>query len=361
MVKFMPIEKRKEFIINFVYFGILLALTGLAIKYGLAWLSPFVIAFLVAFALKPVINRLHIITKLRRSFTAIICVASFYLVTVLLLSLAGFQIFMLVKNIFYILPQFYAVEVEPELIIFLERLQKAILNIDPGLEAVIDDFIFQFSENIGASVSKLSIGVLTKLSGVIAKAPGMLVKTMITIIASFFIAVDYYDITYFIARQLNLAQRQLLYEVEEYTKSALIKYAKSYSLIVAITFSELFVGLFLLGVKKAWLIALLIAIFDILPILGTGGVLIPWAIVSLFVGDTAFGIGVIMLYLIITVIRNTIEPKIIGKQVGLHPVVTLLAMFIGTKLFGMLGLFLLPVSIAILKQLNDAGKIKLFR
>lgn len=357
----MPIEKRKQFIINFVYFGIILALAGLALKYGVAWLSPFVIAFAVAFVLKPVINRLHIITKIRRSFVAIFCVAAFYIVSVLLLSLAGFQIFLLTKNIFYMLPDFYTAEVEPQLILFLERLQVAIINIDPALDTVINDFIVQFSSNIGSSISALSVTVLTKLSGAIAKAPSLLVKTMISVIASFFIAVDYYEITYFIAKQLNLAQRQLLYEVEEYAKSAVFKYIKSYSLIVSITFSELFVGLFLLGVKKAWLIALLIAIFDILPILGTGGILIPWSIISVVTGDTAFGIGIIMLYLIITVIRNTIEPKIIGKQVGLHPVATLLAMFIGTKLFGVFGLFLLPVSLAIIKQLNDAGKIKLFK
>ena len=101
--------------------------------------------------------------------------------------------------------------------------------------------------------------------------------------------------------------------------------------------------------------------FDILPAVGTGGIIIPWGIIAMVLGDIPFGIGMLALYLIVTVIRNTLEPKIVGEQVGLHPVATLMAMFLGTKLMGIVGLFGFPIGLVILKKLNDSGKIKLFK
>ena len=128
-----------------------------------------------------------------------------------------------------------------------------------------------------------------------------------------------------------------------------------------VTFCELTVGLFLLGVKGPWFIAFMIAVFDIMPVLGTGGILIPWTIISLAMGNFFFAAGMFILYLIVTIVRSSIEPKIIGDQVGLHPVATLMSMYLGTKLLGVIGLLGFPISLVILKQLNDSGKLKLFK
>lgn len=98
-----------------------------------------------------------------------------------------------------------------------------------------------------------------------------------------------------------------------------------------------------------------------MPILGTGAVLIPWVILSFAFGNTSFAIGMLILYLVITVVRQTLEPRIVGDQIGLHPVVTLICMFIGTSLFGVLGLFLFPITATILKKMNDEGAIHLFK
>ena len=115
------------------------------------------------------------------------------------------------------------------------------------------------------------------------------------------------------------------------------------ALIMSITFVELSVGLTLIGVNRAILVALLIAIFDILPVLGTGGIMIPWVILSALGGDLPHAFALLVLYVIITVIRNIIEPRIVGAQIGLHPVLTLMSMFVGNHLFGIVGLFGLPI------------------
>ena len=103
-----------------------------------------------------------------------------------------------------------------------------------------------------------------------------------------------------------------------------------------------------LGIEKAVLKATLIAMLDILPILGTGGIMIPWAVISFVLGYTTLGIRLLIIYIIVTVVRNYVEPKIVGTQLGLHPIITLVSMFIGLRLFGFWGLFGLPVGISFL-------------
>ncbi|MBE6866577.1 MAG: sporulation integral membrane protein YtvI [Oscillospiraceae bacterium] len=357
----MGLENKKKFLTNFCYYGILLAGGALALKFGWEYLTPFVIAFIVSFCLKPVVNRVNIYFKIKRSVSAIVCVAAFYLLTGVVISLIGVQVILFIRNMFFVLPDYYNNEIAPLVSDWLHRIQRFVVTIDPEVTATVEEYIISLLDNLGQWVSSLSVTMLSKFSASIVAVPGLFIKTLITIIATFFISVDYYEITFFIARQLNTKQISLLYDAETYAKTALVQYIKSYSLILFITFAEIAAGLWLLGVKRAVLIAMLIAVFDILPAVGTGGIIIPWGIISIALGDVFMGIGLLALYLIVTVVRNTLEPKIVGEQVGLHPVATLMAMFLGSKIMGIIGLFGFPIALVILTKLNDSGKIKLFK
>ena len=112
---------------------------------------------------------------------------------------------------------------------------------------------------------------------------------------------------------------------------------------------------------KAIHIAALIAVIDIMPVFGTGTVVIPWSIIELVKGNTLFAIGLAILYIIITVVHNILEPKLVGKQIGLHPLIMLICMYVGVKVFGFIGLFILPIIAAIMKYLYDNDKIHFFR
>lgn len=136
---------------------------------------------------------------------------------------------------------------------------------------------------------------------------------------------------------------------------------RAYALIMFITFVELFIGFNIIGIDKPLTAAVFIAIFDILPVLGTGGIMIPWALISLLQGHVPLAISLFVLYLVVTVIRNIIEPKIVGSQIGLHPVITLLSLFIGAQLFGIIGLFGFPITLSLLKHLNETEVVKLFK
>ncbi|MEL7657956.1 MAG: AI-2E family transporter, partial [Bacillota bacterium] len=117
-------------------------------------------------------------------------------------------------------------------------------------------------------------------------------------------------------------------------------------------------GLLILDMRYALVLALLIVIVDILPILGTGSVLVPWGIVLITLGDIFSGLGLILLFIVITVLRKIIEPKILGERIGLGPLSTLISIWVGFKVMGVLGVFLAPLLIIFYKALVKAKVIQ---
>ena len=128
-------------------------------------------------------------------------------------------------------------------------------------------------------------------------------------------------------------------QIKEYIIGTLFVCIRSYAIIMSITFVELSIGFTIIGLEYALPIAFGIAIFDILPFWETGGIMLPWAVITAIRGDIPLALSLLAVYVVVTIIRNIIEPKIVGAQLGLHPVVTLVSMFVGTQLFGVLGLF----------------------
>ncbi len=357
----MEIERRRAFIINFVYYCIIGLILFALFRYGIFWLLPFIIGFGVAFILKPLINFLSAKLHLSRKLTAGLTVLLFYATAGVLLSLLGVRLFLSLKEIFFRMPYIYNKNIEPALLLLFDDIEQRISLLDPALVANLEEYAQQFIRSIGSMVSQLSVRTVGTISAIAASVPGFLIEALFSVISSFFIAMDYYKLTGFIARQLPDKGKMMLFDIKDYVVGTLFKYIKSYSIIMGITFLELSAGLWLIGVEKAVAIALLIAIFDVLPVLGTGGIMVPWTIIELLKGDYFMAMKLLIIYLVVTIVRNILEPKVIGTQVGLHPVVTLMSMFVGVRLFGFLGLFILPIIIVILKNLNDNGKLKLFK
>ncbi len=160
-------------------------------------------------------------------------------------------------------------------------------------------------------------------------------------------------------RQIPSKTREQIFKVKAKTIDVLFSFLKAYGILMSLTFAELLIGFLLLRIENAFLIALATSLIDILPILGTGTVLIPWGIVLLIIGNIPVGIGIIVLYLIITVVRQTLEPKVVGRQIGLYPLVTLICMFVGGSLFGIVGLFGFPICVTVIVKLCEAEGIKI--
>ena len=224
---------------------------------------------------------------------------------------------------------------------------------------------FESSNSNNSGVLSINLSLihisLAWVANAMAKLPTVLLTILIIVIATFFTAGKTDKIKTVIKRQIPDKYKSVSGQMYRTFGKTVWKMIKSYVILFFITFIELTIGLLVLGIDYFWIIALLIAIVDILPVVGTGTVLIPWGILELVLGDTAIGIGILVLYIIITVVRNIIEPKLVSKQIGLPPILTLLGMYVGLKLFGILGLFLVPLLMILVKTANDIGAIHIWK
>lgn len=356
----MPTEKMKDFLIRFLFYGVILLLAYAVLKYALPFLMPFFVAFCIAFLLKPVIHWAQQKTRLGRKPVAVLLLITFYILVGLLLAVVGTRIALFFRDLVYLLPRLYDTVLAPALDQLQATVEGWVSTLDPALTDGFARAGESLSDALSSVASALSTWALGLVTGAAGSVPALLVKFFITIIASFFFVSDYYTITSFLTRQFSPKTRELIFKIERKCFGVLRSFVRAYAMLLSLTFVELFIGLSLLRVEYALLIALLTSIVDILPVLGTGTILIPWAVGSLILGDFPLGVGLLVLYGIITVVRQMLEPHVVGKQIGLYPLVTLLCMFVGTYLFGFWGLFGMPILITLLVQLNADGDIHLF-
>lgn len=357
----MIIENRRSFIINFIYYTIIIGIIFGVLRYALPFISPFVIAFMIAFLLKKPMDFLTKKCHINKVVTGIILVILFYVVLGFVLSLIGIKLFATAKELFLKLPFLYQHEIMPSIMQIVSSIEIKIAKLDASQILTLQEISFNLVQSLGEKISGLSVQVIGWISSMASLLPGLLIRILFTVISTVFILIDYDKITNFLLNQLSEKHRKLTIEVKNYVVDTLFKVIISYILIMSITFIELFIGLSFLGVKRAFLIALVISLFDILPVLGTGGVIVPWVIISMIQGEYSLAVGLLIVYLVIIIVRNILEPKIVGSQMGLHPVVALMALFIGAQLFGVLGLLGLPITLSFLKHLNDKGTIRVFK
>lgn len=357
----MEYEKRKKFIVNLIYCGFIFLLIYIALQYGLGLLAPFLLAFVIAYLLKRPAQFLSKKLKIPYKPIALLLVLLFYSTIGILAVLLLIKLITSAAGLISTLPSIYANQIEPSLIASFDGIEQAVYRMDPTLMAALSDLFTQFVQSLGELITSLSVKVVGAISTYATSLPGLLIKLLLMIIATFFIAGDYAVLSGFVLRQFPDKGKKLIIRIKEYTVGTLFVCIRSYALIMFITFVELSIGFTLIGIPNSILIALLVAIFDILPVLGTGGIMIPWTIITVIQGNYPLAIGLLIVYLAVTVIRNIIEPKIVGSQIGLHPIVTLISMFVGVQLFGVIGLFGFPITLSLLRHLNDTGTIKLFK
>lgn len=165
----------------------------------------------------------------------------------------------------------------------------------------------------------------------------------------------------FLRRQLPPRLLEAVLRLLSYLKEALLGWIKAQGILMAVTFGILLAGLFLLRVQGAALLAVLIALMDALPVLGAGLALVPWALAELILGSYGRAAGLAGLYAVILAVRNALEPQVVGKQIGLHPLVSLISFFVGWRLAGLSGMLLGPILALILVKLQEWGYSKLWR
>lgn len=355
------IERQKRFVIRFLYWGIMIGTLLFLGKYLIPVLFPFMIAFIVAGVLNKPIHYISKKLKMKRKTASIMCVLLFVCCSSVAVSYFCSFVFGVIESVFSFLPDLFEGFIIPLIEQAFEKIEEIFHNVDLSLLDVLQANASAVLESMNQAVSHFSNGILSSLANVISMIPTLFMQTIITIIAMFFISADFNKIVAFFKAQIPESKKEIVLEAKVFFINTLPKVILSYGIVLCLTFIELFIGFRLLKIPYASVLALLIAVLDILPVLGTGTVLIPWGIIHIMTGNYSLAAGIFLLYLAITVIRNIVEPKLIGKQMELHPVVTLASMLTGLRFFGIWGLFGFPIGISFLKKLNRNGTVHIFK
>lgn len=335
----MHMEDKKNFIINVLYYVIVFGLIYLSCNYLLGILAPFILGFIFAyFAVRIAKKIFKKESKLHRILALVLLYIVVVAIIILLVVLGINEISGFISNI----PSLYKQYVDPVFHnIGTEVDNKSKLSLLFALD--LKDIYSNLLDSIKTAVSTISTSIVSSGTSLISSTTETIVAALTMIITSFFVVSDYESIIWYFESLLSPNAKQLYEEIKDFMFNNVFSVIKCYVIIMFITFAELFIGLGILGVNNFALIAMIVSFLDILPVLGVGTVLIPWFIFELIVGKIGLGIGLLALYLIITVIRNIIEPKFVGSSLGLHPLATLFTMLIGLKILGILGMFGVPI------------------
>lgn len=354
-------KRRAQFLIDIAYFAVIALIAFLAFKYVAGWILPFIVAFCIVAVIHPVINKIVGLIGIKQEIVSIIVMILIYALAGTLLFLLIMQIVFVIRDAFALLPDYYENTIKPAMTTLNGSLNDFLRNLpEPWLKETenLQADIFSQMQNYLLDASQKGVSAISNLTG---RVPAFMLALMFTIMLSFFICVQYDAIVKFLKTQLPPRSGRILKDTRLILVDTVIKYVRAAITLMFITFAELAVSLLFLGQKNAVPIAAGIAIFDALPFFGTGAIMIPWVIIELVQMNFSFAFGLAIVYAIVTVVRNIIEPKVVGDKLGLNPVVSLVSIYLGFKLLGVFGMIIMPIVTQILLELHKKGSIKVFR
>ncbi len=322
-------------------------------RYLLRLFLPFIIAFVIAYMLQVPIKILHERTGIKRGILS----AFFVLLAVFF---CGFLLFLLGNRLIS--------EVERFAVAVSQNSDKYISDFFTFIDSV--SIKIPFFDHIGEDLSAAVSGtVKNMLSSAAAELPGMIARiigmipeillfTVILIMASYYFCADFDQKVQLFKNILSPKAYCMASNFKKRLTDTGLSYLKACMILLLITYVELLIGFLMLGVQYAFTLALIIAAVDMLPILGVGTVLMPWALWCWISGDAYTALGLLIIFATVTVVRRFIEPRIIGSGIGLSPLMTLFSMYVGFRLFGFTGLFFAPLAAIIILHILPFEKLK---
>lgn len=351
--------KKKEFIINFVYILIISSLVFIIIKYSFLYIYPFIFALIVGMLVEPFVITLQEKLNLNKSIASFICIALFHLVMFVCFFLVILTAYSSMKSLMHNASQTMET-INQYIELITEKTETNTANIIEVIVLAFSKYIksLKLDAIIGG---RIGAGLFEFITGIIKSVPQVSVGIIVSIVSSYFITLNFSEIKSFFLVQLSQKHLKILRKCKSVVTNVLKNYLKSYLILMSLTFLELAVLFSIFKIKPSIVLAFVISLVDILPVLGVGSILIPWSIICLVTGNVTKATVLISIYIFVTVVRNIAEPKIISQNIGLNPLVTIVTIFIGFKMFGIIGLILLPIVAMLIIELNKSGVINLWK
>ena len=353
----MDTEYRRAANITVVIAGIV-ALVWLFFNYVLSSLMPFLLAAVISALVSPIARKISEKTKIPRKLcAAVMLIATFSAVTALLYAAVS-RLITELGNLLRHLSE------NPEII--GDTLQGILDKLTANgthfsfLQKIFDsdalaglgiDITKALQDATGSFVSSLTSSLPSAAVSLVKSVPSVLLFVIVFLIAAFYFSADGETVARTLSSLLPDRWQKKLPGIKDKFKKTIMGYIKAYFLIMVLTFCEMLLGLSILGVEYAFIMAIVISVIDILPILGSGTVLIPWAIFAFLTSDTPFGVGLLILYAVTLVVRQFAEPKIVGGAIGIHPLATLASVYLGLRFLGFFGIFIGPMTALLLREM----------
>ncbi|AGA70007.1 sporulation integral membrane protein YtvI [Desulfitobacterium dichloroeliminans LMG P-21439] len=312
---------------------------------------PFLIAFFIALLLEPLVVRFMLSLKVRRP------IATLFALLIAILGI-GSVLFLIVVRLYTELS---------DLAVSLPSYGHMVTIFNNILDTV-ENFI-QLNPQVQITLNNTTQGLMDSLQGwaltgsllllnFISALPGVFIVLVISVVATFFMSASYPVVKSFFGSLLPGRWRPGAQSVSRDLGVAVVGFVRAEAILISVTGVILTVGLVWMGNPYAFTIGFISAFLDLLPIVGTGMVFIPWIVGLFILGSVSEGIKLLVLYLIATVIRQLLEPKVMSQNIGIHPLATLISMYVGLKLLGGLGLILGPGLVIVYEAIRKAGFLK---
>ncbi|WCK55515.1 sporulation integral membrane protein YtvI [Aneurinibacillus sp. Ricciae_BoGa-3] len=329
-------------------------------------LYPFIIGFIIAYIINGPVDMLENNRRWPRWLAVLVILAFVILMLAAVLTILVTQLVIETGNLIDTLPH-YIDQLTKYSANFLEQgVNSSIYGKFAHLYSNLEDpYKQKIQENLSIGMTKIAMAgtalttiILSGIRNFLSSVPDAATVMVISVLSAFFISKDYHRIKRKIREWVPLEHLRKGVMVVNNLQQALIGFIKAQLTIISITAVLVIIGLLIIGVPYAVSIGLLTGLADLMPYIGTGAVFIPWIIYAIFSGDYHLVIGLCILFATVIVLRQIIEPKIVANNVGLDPLLTLVALFAGLKLFGFLGLVMGPVLLVLFNALRKAGVFK---
>ncbi len=340
----MNLDEKKKFIINFGYFTIWIIIAFLILRVAAVYLLPFVIGIIIAYAVQKPSEFLSKKTRLKKENCAAILSVFVFILAIVFIMLLVWFLYAQFRGLFALF-SVRSLSMKNYIEQVYEWLQSYLKGINGEFRRTLNKLT---NDAVNSFINKFGVALSNATTTFIKKFPTILISCVVTIVATCFISKEYYKLLKFVKGFLNDKIIKKVVDFKNIFTECFLKFLIGYFWLFIITYFELLIGFLILKIEHFITIAFLIAFLDLLPIFGTGAVLIPWAAVRFVENDYKLGLGLVVLYLFITVLRNIIEPKIVGHQIGINPLFTLLFVFLGFRLGGFFGMLVLPITITVL-------------
>lgn len=343
----------KKYTRTALYVIICIGLAWVGVKYLLPILLPFLIGFALSRIAEPIIRSMQKRSrKPPRWLCALVGMLAVY-------GVLGTALFFLTRTLFRELQDFVAGL--PDLLASLEApmqaLQYQLEQLSgklPGNAGVaVTNWVGNLFANGSILAERLSAWLVDFAAGLVTSLPGILLFLITSVLSSFMFCSEWPALRKSISKRLPEKWRKRVSSIVRRLKEAMGGWLKAQLKLMLLSFAVLTVGLWILGIDYPLLFGGVTAFIDALPVLGVGTVFVPWSIVQFMQGDSKLGFGLLILYGVASLVRQAAEPRLLGKQVGLSPVITLFSMYAGFKLLGVIGMILLPILAILAKQFLD--------